>query len=91
MTQAFFWGLCGGSFLLLGGWLAYHFALSRSVIAVVMALGSGVLIGSVVYELIDEALKTESVGRVGVFFLVGAAALFVVKLCHARSARPTGW
>jgi len=77
VTQAFFWGLCAGSFLLLGGWLAYHFALSRSVIAVVMALGSGVLIGSVVYELIDEALKTESVGRVGVFFLVGAAAFAV--------------
>ena len=38
-----------------------------------MALGTGLLIGSVSFELIDEAVKTESVGWVGVFTLLGAA------------------
>jgi hypothetical protein len=30
-----------------------------------MALGTGLLIGSVSFELIDEALKTQTVARVG--------------------------
>ena len=72
MGRAFFWGLVGGAFLLVGAVLAYRFDLGRRVIAVVMALGSGVLFGSVVYELIDEALKTQTVGRVGLFLLLGA-------------------
>jgi ZIP family zinc transporter len=72
MGEAFFWGLFGAAFLLVGAWLAYQFDLGRRVTAVVMALGSGVLIGSVVYELIDEALKTRSVGWVGGFLLLGA-------------------
>jgi ZIP family zinc transporter len=42
------------------------------VIAVVMALGTGLLIGSVSFELIDEALKTSFVGWVGLLVLVGA-------------------
>jgi zinc transporter, ZIP family len=77
MWQAFFWGLVGSAFLLLGAWLAYRFDLSRRFTAVVMALGSGVLFGSVVYELIDEALMTESVGRVGLFLMLGAAVFAV--------------
>jgi ZIP family zinc transporter len=77
MGQAFFWGLFGAAFLLLGAWLAYRFDLSRRVTAVVMALGSGVLFGSVVYELIDEALKTQSVGRVGVCLLLGAGTFAI--------------
>ena len=77
MGQAFLWGLFGAAFLLIGAWLAYRFDLSRRFTAVVMALGSGVLFGSVAYELIDEALKTQSVGRVGLFLLLGAATFAV--------------
>jgi len=43
--------------LLVGALIAYQLAPSRQVIAVVMALGTGLLIGSVSFELIDEALK----------------------------------
>jgi ZIP family zinc transporter len=74
MVEAFLWGLFGGAFLLLGAWLAYQFDLSRRFTAVVMALGSGLLIGSVVFELVEEALKSETVGRVGLFMLIGATA-----------------
>jgi ZIP family zinc transporter len=38
-----------------------------------MALGSGLLIGSVAFELIDDALKTRTVAGVGLSVLVGAA------------------
>lgn len=72
MAEAFLWGLFGGAFLLVGAWWAYRFNPSRQLIAVVMAIGSGVLIGAVAFELIDEALKTQTVGRVGIFVLLGA-------------------
>jgi zinc transporter, ZIP family len=49
---------------LIGSLIAYQFAPGRTVIAVVMALGTGVLIGSVSYELVDEALKTRTVAGV---------------------------
>jgi ZIP family zinc transporter len=77
MTAAFLWGLVGSAFLLLGAWLAYQFRTGPRVTAVVMALGSGVLIGSVVFELLDEALRTRSVGRVGLFMLLGAVTFAV--------------
>lgn len=42
-----------------------------------MALGSGLLLGSVAFELIDEALKTRTVGWVGLLLLLGAATFTV--------------
>src|SRR4051812_4332713 len=77
MVEAFLWGLFGAAFLLVGAWWAYRFDPSRTLIAAVMAIGSGVLIGSVAYELIEEALKTQTVGRVGIFIMLGAATFAV--------------
>jgi ZIP family zinc transporter len=73
MGEAFFWGAVGASALLVGAVVAYIGSPSKRFIAVVMALGSGMLIGSVAFELIDEALKIAEVARVGLFTLVGAA------------------
>src|SRR4051794_41164841 len=42
-----------------------------------MALGAGLLIGSVAFELVDEAVKTAAVGRVGLFTLLGAGVFTV--------------
>ena len=71
MFEAFAWGALGASALLIGALIAYRFAPGRSVIAAVMALGTGLLIGSVSFELIDEALKTQTVAWVGLLVLVG--------------------
>ncbi|MCU7724698.1 ZIP family zinc transporter [Actinoplanes sp. KI2] len=73
MAAAFFWGAISSAALLLGAWIAYRMTPSRVVIAVVMALGSGVLLGSVSFELIDDALNTRSVAWVGLAVLVGGA------------------
>lgn len=73
MGEAFFWGALGASALLVGAAVAYLASPSRRLIAIVMALGAGLLIGSVAFELIDEALKVAEVGRVGLFVLIGAA------------------
>jgi ZIP family zinc transporter len=56
VVRAFGWGAFGAAALLVGALIAYLLSPSRQVIAVVMALGTGLLIGSVAFELIDEAL-----------------------------------
>jgi zinc transporter, ZIP family len=77
MLEAFGWGALGAAALLLGAVIAYRFAPSRRMIAVVMALGTGLLIGSVSFELVDEALETRTVAWVALLVLVGAGAFTV--------------
>ena len=77
MSEAFFWGALGASALLVGAVIAYRFAPGRRVIAVVMALGTGLLFGSVAFELVDEALKTSTVASVAALVLLGAAVFSV--------------
>lgn len=63
--------------MLLGALIAYLTTPSRAFIAVVTALGTGLLIGSVAFELIDEASKRAEVGVVGLYTLAGAAVFIV--------------
>lgn len=77
MLAAFLWGAVGAAALLVGALVAYVGTPSRRFIAVVMALGAGLLIGSVAFELVDEAVKTASVGLVGLLTLLGAATFTV--------------
>jgi ZIP family zinc transporter len=44
-----------------GALIAYLLDPSRQVMAVVMAVGTGLLIGSVSFELVDEALEHQAV------------------------------
>jgi ZIP family zinc transporter len=87
MLEAGFWGAVGASTLLFGALIAYFLMPGRRVIAVVMALGTGLLIGSVSFELIDEALKTSTVAWVGLLLLVGAAVCAVGSRRAARDVR----
>jgi zinc transporter, ZIP family len=60
-----------------GALAAYLFDPSRQLMAVVMAVGTGLLIGSVSFELVDEALKNQAVAWVALLVLVGAASFTV--------------
>jgi hypothetical protein len=51
MGEAFFWGLVGGSSLVIGGAIARHASLTRRHVGLIMAFGAGVLISAVAYEL----------------------------------------
>jgi zinc transporter, ZIP family len=73
VAEAFGWGALGAAALLIGALIAYLLSPGRRVIAVVMALGTGLLIGSVSYELVDDALEHRAVFWVAVMVLVGAA------------------
>jgi ZIP family zinc transporter len=77
MAAAIGWGALAASALLVGALIAYHLTPSPDVIALVMALGTGLLIGSVSFELVDEALRTRTVAAVGLFVMIGAAVFTV--------------
>jgi ZIP family zinc transporter len=77
VAEAFGWGALGAAALLAGALIAYLLAPSRRVIAVVMALGTGLLIGSVAYELVDDALEHQAVAWVALMVLVGAIVFTV--------------
>ena len=57
MLEAAFWGFVGGAALLVGAVVGLYAGASRRLMAVVMALGAGVLLSSVAFELMDEAYK----------------------------------
>jgi ZIP family zinc transporter len=77
MGEAFWWGALGASALLVGALVAYLAKPGRKVIAVIMAIGTGVLIGSVAFELVDEALQTSTVAKTALFVLIGAGVFTV--------------
>jgi ZIP family zinc transporter len=54
-SQAYLWGLVVGSGLLLGAVMAYLTSLSHRQIAVIMGFGSGVLISTLSFELMEDA------------------------------------
>lgn len=86
--EAALWGAVAASTLLLGAIAVRVLAPSPRVIAMVMALGSGVLIGSVAYELVDDAQN--SVGAAGVLvLLVAGASIFTlgIRLIERQGGR----
>ena len=85
MFTAFFWGALGASALLVGAMVAYATTPSPKFIAVIMGLGSGLLIGSIAFELIDEAVEQTEVARVGLFTLIGAAAFTIGNVLLDRA------
>jgi ZIP family zinc transporter len=77
VAEAFGWGALGAAALLAGALIAYQLTPSRAVIAVVMALGTGLLIGSVSFELVDDALEHQDVAWVALLVLGGAGVFSV--------------
>jgi ZIP family zinc transporter len=84
MGEAALWGGLAASSLLFGAVLAYAFRPSGKVTAVVMAVGSGLLLGSVAYELVEEALESESLGWVALLLLIGAGVFALGDWLIAR-------
>jgi zinc transporter, ZIP family len=66
------WGFLSGSALILGALIGAFFNLRQSVIATVMAFGSGVLISALSFDLMDEAYKQGGFVSIAVGFLSGA-------------------
>ena len=71
-----FWGFVGGASLLLGALVGVYVGASRRLIATVMALGAGVLISSVAFELMEEAYKMGGFDSSSSGLLLGAVAFY---------------
>ena len=80
-----FWGLVAGAALIVGAALGYGVRINRRLIAAVMAFGSGVLISTLSFDLIDEAYHRGGFDAVAFGFLGGAAIYTALNLWLARA------
>ncbi|HEY9659630.1 MAG TPA: protein kinase, partial [Allocoleopsis sp.] len=71
-VQAGFWGLVGGSALLLGAAVGYFLKVPQRLIAAIMAFGAGVLISALAFELMDEAYHRGGFNSTAIGFIGGA-------------------
>jgi len=83
-AEAGLWGLLGGAALVIGALIAWLVAVSDTVIAGVMAFGSGVLISAVAFDLMEEAARTGGLGPTAAGFLGGAVAYLAANALLAR-------
>ncbi|MBV9772890.1 MAG: ZIP family zinc transporter [Gemmatimonadetes bacterium] len=67
------WGFVAGAALLLGAAAGYYARVPQRLIAGIMAFGSGVLISTLSFDLMDEAYRRGGFDSTAVGFLVGAA------------------
>lgn len=79
-----FWGLVGGSALLIGALIAYLVHLPQRLIASVMAIGAGVLISAVAFDLMDEAFQQGGFDSTAFGFLGGAAVYTLANIVVSK-------
>jgi zinc transporter, ZIP family len=78
VAEAFWWGAFGGAALIVGALVGVWVPLSRRVVGLVMALGAGVLISAVAFDLVEEAVNTaRGEGGVALGLAAGALTFFV--------------
>jgi ZIP family zinc transporter len=97
VLEAFWWGLLAASSLVLGAVIVQIKQPNPPVLGLVMGFGSGVLLSSVAFELVEEAVNTEgglrltSLGFYGgaLVFFFGDLAIGRVNKYRMRNAEPT--
>ena len=85
MGQAFLYGLIGASSLVVGALISIRWSIAPKPLGIVMAFGAGILISSVSFELVQEAVDTSGgTGGVGAGLLAGALTFFLGDLAIDR-------
>lgn len=78
MGAAFWWGAVGGAALLVGAVVGVWWPLGARIVGMIMALGAGVLISAVAFDLVEEAVDTaDGEGWVAAGLAAGALTFFV--------------
>lgn len=86
--EAGFWGFVGGASLLIGAVIGLYANASQRAISVVMALGAGVLLSSVAFELMEEAYRQGGFDAAAVGMLAGAVLYFAAdRVVSSRANR----
>lgn len=73
---ALWWGFVGGASLLLGALVGLYAPTSQRVVSVVMAMGAGVLISSVAFELMSEAFREGGFDAASIGMAAGSLVFF---------------
>ena len=82
-----FWGFVGGVSLLIGAVIGLYADASQRVISLVMAIGAGVLISSVAFELMENSYEKGGFDAAAVGLVTGAALYFAADWAVSRRAR----
>lgn len=82
--EAGLWGWLAGSALVIGALVGYRFRVPQRTVSAVMAFGSGVLISTLSFELMDEAYRHGGLPSTALGFLAGAAVFTAVNVALAR-------
>jgi ZIP family zinc transporter len=85
MASSFIWGLVSGSALIIGALIGLYTRLPHKLIAAIMAYGSGVLISTLSFELIEEAYISGGIRSTAIGFLAGAAFYTICNLLLVKS------
>ncbi|MEZ0481491.1 ZIP family metal transporter [Planococcus sp. SSTMD024] len=85
MGTALLWGAIAGAANLIGAVLVLAIPFPRRLIAYVMALGTGALIGVVSFELLGKALELSGLGAIALGFLGGAAIFTIFDIIISRN------
>src|SRR4051812_37833776 len=84
ILQSFLWGIVSGSALIIGALIGYYAHISQRWIAGIMAFGSGILISTLSFELMDEAYKSGGFMGTAIGFIAGAAVFTLVNIILAK-------
>ncbi|MDQ3910601.1 MAG: ZIP family zinc transporter [Actinomycetota bacterium] len=79
VMMAGFWGFVAGAALLVGALLGLHTGASQRAISMVMAVGAGVLISSVAFDLMDESYGTGGFDATAIGLISGALIYFAAN------------
>ncbi|UBV44406.1 ZIP family zinc transporter (plasmid) [Deinococcus taeanensis] len=82
--QAGAWGLLAGGALVLGALIGLYGTLSRRWIASVMAVGAGVLVSALAFDLMDEAFERGGIDAASIGLVAGATVYFAADLLVSR-------
>lgn len=82
-----FWGLIGGLALLVGALIGLYARVSQRVVSGVMAIGAGVLISSVAFELMDEAFRSGGFDASAFGLLAGSVVYWGGDAALSRKAK----
>ena len=80
MFSAALWGVVASSSLLIGSIIGLYTSISKKVIAYLMSLGTGILIGASAFDLLIESVEKSGLLITSVSFLCGALLFTVIEI-----------
>jgi zinc transporter, ZIP family len=86
VLEAAFWGLVGGSSLVLGAALGIWLAIPRRIVALIMGFGAGALVSALAFDLTAEAFEEGGALPTAIGLAAGGLTFFIGDLLIQRGA-----